>query len=281
MGHHYVPVRYLSGFTRGDRLWVFEKPSGRVFKSQPDAIANERELYTNELEGRLNTTIEQPANFVLAKIGKREPLDQRDRESLAVYVVSMWKRGRVGRTRVMDLVPETVDEITNNLEGDLHELKGRLALSNDRYFNLLSQTGHAREKLKANPPPETWWDFLDPSKSREVVDVLLQMNWAFLTDPRGEVLTSDNPVYFFPWAGIGRPESELVFPIDRHTAMLATHERFATCTYFLGKGVALREINRRTVGNADRHVIAAERLDWPSKVILNGGGPSKRLRVLG
>jgi len=281
MGHHFVPVRYLSGFTLEDRLWVYDKSRRQLFKSQPDAIANERELYTEDIEARLNNTIEQPANLVLEKVGLREPLNANDREALAVYIVSMWKRGPVGRSRVMDKVPETVDEITADLLKDLHELRGRDALSNERYFNLISQTAQARENLKANPPLKTWWDLLDPSSSRNVVDVLLKMNWAFLMDPRGEVLTSDNPVYFFPWAGIGRPESELIFPVDQRTVMLATHEPFTTGTYFLGKGVALREINRRTMSNADRHIVAAQRLEWLSKLVANGDGPRRRLRVLG
>lgn len=106
------------------------------------------------------------------------------------------------------------------------------------------------------------------------------MNWALLMDPNGDVLTSDNPVYFFPWAGIGRSESELVFPVDRHTALLATHERFPTGTYFKGKGVALREINRRTVGNAERRIIAASKFDWLPRLVENGGGPRTFLRVL-
>ena len=146
---------------------------------------------------------------------------------------------------------------------------------------MLAQTVKAREKLMANPPIETWWRLLDPSTSRNVVNVLLRMSWAFLIDPRGEVLTSDNPVYFFPWAGIGRPESELVFPIDQHTAMLATNESFPTGTYFDGSGVSLREINRRTMTNTDRHLIASQPLDWVPKLIANGDGPRRWLRVLG
>jgi hypothetical protein len=281
VGHHFVPVRYLRGFTRDDRLWVYDKASRKAFKSQPDAIANERELYTEELEARLNNTIEQPAGAVLEKISRRERLDASDREAFAVYIVSMWKRGPAGRSRVMDKIPDTVKGITDELEKDIHELRGRAALSNERYFNLLAQTAKTREKLMANPPIKTWWDLLDPSTSRNIVDALLKMNWAFLTDPRGEVLTSDNPVYFFPWAGIGKPESELVFPVDQFTAMLATHETFASGTYFIGKGVALREINRRIMTNADRHIVAAQQLDWVPKLIANGDGPRRWLRVGG
>ena len=280
MGHHFVPIRYLRGFSRDDRLWVYEKASRRAFKSQPDSIANERELYTDELEAKLNNSIEQPANRVLERIGKREALTLADREALAIYIVTMWKRGRVGRSRVMDLMPEKVDEVTDELERAIHALKGRGVLPNERYFDLLAQTARARSKLKANPPLKAWWDLLEPEKSGRMVSAVLQMNWAFLTDPRGEVLTSDNPVYFFPWAGVGRPESELVFPIDQHTVMLATNEDFPTGKYFLGKGVALREVNRRTMTGADRHIVAAQRLDWVPKLIANGDGPRRWLRVL-
>jgi hypothetical protein len=280
MGHHFVPIYYLSGFTRDERLWVYDKATRKAFKSQPDAIANERELYTEELEGWLNNSIEQPANRVLAKIRRRDSLSAEDREALAAYIVTLLKRGPVGRARVMEKIPDTVKEITDNLEKEIHELKGREVLTNERYFNLLAQTVKAREKLIANPPIETWWGLLDPSTSRNIVTVLLRMSWAFLIDPRGEVLTSDNPVYFFPWAGIGRPESELIFPIDQYTAMLATNESFPTGTYFDGNGVSLREINRRTMTNTDRHLIASQPLDWIPKLIANGDGPRRWLRVL-
>jgi hypothetical protein len=281
MGHHFVPIYYLSGFTRNERLWVYDKTTRNVFKSQPDAIANERELYTEELEGLLNNSIEQPANRVLGKIRGRESLSADDREALAVYIVTLWKRGPVGRARVMEQIPDTVREITDDLERQIHELKGREILTNERYFNLLSQTVKARQKLMTNPPIETWWSLLAPSTSRNVVNALLKMNWAFLSDPRGEVLTSDNPVYFFPWAGLSRPGSELIFPIDQHTAMLATNESFPTGTYFSGNGAALREINRRTMTNTDRHLIASQPLDWIPRLIANGDGPRRRLRVLG
>lgn len=281
MGHHFVPIYYLSGFTRDERLWVYDKATRRAFKSQPEAIANERNLYTEDLEGLLNNSIEQPANRVLDKIRRRESLSANDRGALAVYIVTLWKRGPVGRARVMEKIPETVKEITDDLEKDIHELRVRDILNSDRYLNLLSQTVKARQKLMANPPIETWWGLLEPSTSRNVVDVLLKMNWAFLIDPRGEVLTSDNPVYFFPWAGLSRPESELIFPVDQYTAMLATNESFPTGTYFDGNGVALREINRRTMTNTDRHLITSQPLDWIPKLIANGDGPRRWLRVLG
>lgn len=281
MGHHFVPIYYLSGFTRDERLWVYDKATRKAFKSQPEAIANERNLYTEELEALLNNSIEQPANRALGKIRMRESLSVDDREALAVYIVTLWKRGPIGRSRVMEKIPKTVNEITDDLEKQIHELKGREILTNERYFNLLSQTVKARQKLMADPPIETWWGLLEPSTSRNVVDVLLTMNWAFLIDPRGEVLTSDNPVYFFPWAGLSRPESELIFPIDQYTAMLATNESFPTGTYFNGNGVALREINRRTMTNTDRHLISSQALDWIPKLIANGDGPRRWLRVLG
>lgn len=281
MGHHFVPIYYLSGFTRDGRLWVYDKATRKAFKSQPEAIANERNLYTEELEGLLNNSIEQPANRVLGKIRRRESLSTDDREALAVYIVTLWKRGPIGRARVMEKIPDTVKEITDDLEKEIHELRGQEMLTNERYFNLLSQTVNARQKLMANPPIETWWGLLEPSTSRNVVDALLNMNWAFLIDPRGEVLTSDNPVYFFPWAGLSRPESELIFPIDQYTAMLATNESFPTATYFNGNGVALREINRRTMTNTNRHLITSQPLDWIPKLIANGDGPRRWLRVLG
>lgn len=120
-----------------------------------------------------------------------------------------------------------------------------------------------------------------PKESDLVAEGMLKMNWALVLDPSGQVLTCDNPGYFFPWAGIGRSESELVFPIDQHTVLLGTHEAFPTFSYIEGKAIALREMNRRTIGNAKRYVFAANFFDWVPKAIKNGGGPRIRLRVKG
>lgn len=281
MGHHYVPIRYLSGFARNSRLSVFEKPLGRVFRSQPSSIANEKGLYTEELESQLNNQIEQPANWVLDKISKRGKLDRAEQEALALYIVTMWKRVPNARSRVMGSVPEVVDEVTDELIRDINNLKAQDEITDERREWLLSEAARVREKLKIEPPPQTWWQTIVPEQSVKIAEVMLRMNWAFITDATGNVLTSDNPVYFFPWAGIGRAESELVFPVDQSTVLLATHEAFPTCTYFTGKGIALREINRRIVGNAERQVFASSSFDWVPKLIRNGGGPRTRLRVRG
>lgn len=281
MGHHYVPARYLAGFTRDDRLWAFHKAAGRPFKTQPDSIANERQLYSEELENQLNNDIEQPANLVLEKIRLRQRLDANDQEALARYMVIMLKRVPTARARVLEMTPGVADEVTDELIRDLHALKGRSAISDAKYTAMLAEAARVREKLKVDQSSATWWGTLAPKESDRVADGMLKMNWAMVIDPSGQVLTCDNPVYFFPWAGISRPESELIFPIDQHTVLLGTHEQFATCSYIEGKAVALREMNRRMIGNADRHIFAADSFGWVPKAIKNGGGPRIRLRVNG
>lgn len=280
MGHHYVPRRYLSGFAVNERLAIFKKDTGQVFRGQPATIANERELYGEKLENHLSKAIEAPSHEVFDKIAARAPLTSRDREILANYIVTAWKRVPAARARVMNQLPQTIertidrrsDEVRQFDDGDDEQLKGRAT-------EVLSELARVRAKLLADPPVDIWRDIVVPERTPMMVEALLSMNWAFLTDSNGTVLSSDNPVYFFPWAGVGREESELVFPVNQNVAMLASREKFQSNRYFEARPAALREINRRTVHNADRQVYARTAFEWVPRLIAKNAGPQHRLWV--
>ena len=50
MGHHYVPRFYLRGFAHDERIWAYDKESGRHFPTQVKSIANETGMYSDDLE---------------------------------------------------------------------------------------------------------------------------------------------------------------------------------------------------------------------------------------
>lgn len=47
--HHYVPRFYLSNFTNSDnKIWVYDKQSGKSFATAPDKIAGVNHFYRND-----------------------------------------------------------------------------------------------------------------------------------------------------------------------------------------------------------------------------------------
>lgn len=280
MGHHYLPKRYLRGFTRDDRLFVFEKPGGRSFKSSPESVANERELYTEELESRLNNEVEQPAAEVFHKIALRQAISRADKETLSLYMAMAWKRVPAARARVNAALPGATEEVIDELVNEVGVLAGRGAIDTNRYARLLVDLERARESLLNDPPPEAWHYTIDIEQSRRNAEVVAGMRWALLMDTSASVVTCDNPVYFFPWAGVARPESELVFPINASTVLFANHEGFKDCSYLKGSPMALKEFNRRLIHNAERHVFAPSAHEWVSKLMVKNVGVTTRISVL-
>ena len=82
MGHHYLPQHYLLGFASGKKLWGHDLIEGRSFPTQVKSVANETEMYTEELESHLANVVEGPAQDVIDRIRNRIPLRTGDRELL-------------------------------------------------------------------------------------------------------------------------------------------------------------------------------------------------------
>jgi hypothetical protein len=64
MGHHYLPRYYLKGFLENPHnrfLYQYEKGKTKPIKGSLENLAQENDLYSPELEMRLNAEIEKPA----------------------------------------------------------------------------------------------------------------------------------------------------------------------------------------------------------------------------
>ena len=89
------------------------------------------------------------------------------------------------------------------------------------------------------------------------------MTWLFLTsDDKPTFLTCDNPVFFFTGMGLGKPRSEMTFPISSHITLWATWRTDLSEGYVSVNKEAAKEVNRRTASNATRYVLHCDDEYW-------------------
>lgn len=98
--------------------------------------------------------------------------------------------------------------------------------------------------------------------------ILPAVKWVFLTSQKGQPFpTSDNPLFFFEDLGIGRPESEITFPISSSVALWATWRRDLTEGCVPAKTHVIKQINKRTASAATKYVYYSQKADWVINLI--------------
>jgi uncharacterized protein DUF4238 len=262
MGHHYVPRFYLRGFAADEALWCFDKQLRNLFSTKVGSIANENAMYSEDVESYLANKVEYPAKPAITKLRARQHLTSGDRLALAKYIVTMWKRVPKARERALARLPSVADEV----QADLHAQLASLSIGRP---DLVPNIDGWRDKIdsalaeqRQSPSPEIWYRSIESQAGPRVVDALLSMNWLFLESPTRQFLTGDNPVFFFEHEGIGRPTSELTFPLSSDLALWATRLPRPSMKYLDASPNGVREINRRTVHNSVRFVYARENEPW-------------------
>ena len=109
MGDHYVPQAYIRGFTDPqsiDRVWTYDKVQKKFFPSNVKNVAQEKDYYGPEIESALHADIENPANPVLEKLRRREPITDTERYYLSAYIVVMLSRGPRRRAKLKEMLPQ-------------------------------------------------------------------------------------------------------------------------------------------------------------------------------
>jgi hypothetical protein len=270
MGDHYIPEYYLKGFTSlmDNMLWVFEKGGSLKFKSGVSNIGHEINYYSAEVEQYLANEIEGPANTVINKIRERGHLQESDKEKLATYMVVMLKRVPQSKICMKEMAPDVAKKQQEQWDAEI----SKLIAEDSTKADLLNKR---REEIRVNldiyskdPPKDFWLSLIPPERTPNIVNVLNKMTWHFLTcDNFPAFLTCDNPVFYFQWLGIGKPESEVTFPISSNIVLWATWRKDLKQWYSQIKSQAIREINRRTVSNAMRFVYHEKDEYWIPKLI--------------
>lgn len=262
MGHHYIPKYYLGGFTSGTTIWTHDRLERRSFASQPKSVANETDMYPNGVEEYLGSTVEDPAKNAIEKIRQFQEITELDRKAIARYIFNLWKRVPAGRDRVADLIPEVAVSVRNDIHAELTKAALSYPHLSDRAEARKVEVDQVIEKYKLDKPSKIWNQSLAKEETEHAQEILLSMNWQFLYSKNMQLLTSDNPVFFFQHEGIGAQSSELTLPFSSNVALWVNRNPFNSSVYLQATPAAIRELNRRVVSNASRFVYSAKDERW-------------------
>lgn len=280
MRDHYIPQYYLRGFSSADdeMVWVYEKNGDLKFRTQVKNIGHETNYYSPEVETYLANQIEGPANIVIKKIRNREQITNSDKDKLATYMVVMLKRVPQSKFRMNEMAPGVAQKLQDEWDKEITELIKKDPSQSEFLENRRKEIQANLEKYAKNPPKDFWLLLIPPDRTPNVVTVLHQMTWHFLTCDEGPVfLTCDNPVFYFSWMGIGKPESEVTFPISSNIVLWATWRKDLSENYSEINRQAIKEVNRRTALNATRFVYHAKDEYWIPKFISKNNHQLNRL----
>jgi hypothetical protein len=271
MGQHYIPQYYLKGFSdspTSSNIWVYEKGSNQIFRRPINRVASENYRWPKSTEQYLANQVEAPANIVLDKIRNRQPITQGDKDVFSAYMVVMLQRVPRGLERARALAPAIAEQIFDSLRGDILKLITEHPSKKSVLQNRLQELPSLKSKYESDFPMEVWYQNLKPDALPRLRVVLPAMTWTFLTsDKRQPFLTNDNPVFFFESLGIGRPESEITFPISSTIALWATWRTNLVEGYSTAKDVIIRETNRRIASGATRYVYYSIKAPWVVSLI--------------
>ena len=257
MGYHYLPQYYLKGFSGADgkTIWVYDKRKKCKFATQVKSIANETGFYSPEVESYLADHVEEPAKAVLKKIRRRHQISTEDKQVFSEYMICMIIRVPRGKERVKQLAPSVAEdvrqEIDRQLSAALLEEPKKAAFIEGRR----SEVHRMIDRYAKDPPDDIWLRTIPPERWPRASTALSRMRWKFLTfDRYPAFLTSDNPVFYFPSLGIGRPESEVTFPLSSNVALWATGQANLAEDFLPTNAQVVRELNRRTASTATRYL---------------------------
>jgi len=263
MRNHYLPRKYLKGFTNSttSKLWVYTK-EGKVFPSSTNNTAVEKGYYSDDLEQYLADEVENPANDVLEKIRSHHGISNDEKIEFARYLAAMMKRVPRGKERVKNLMPVVTEDVRKEMIRDIDSLTTRFPQAAQKTNDFKNEANRILDKYLHERPDHIWQDVIPPHQTSQTIDALAQMTWQFLTFDKPAIFTSDNPVFYFEEIGIGKPESELTFPLSSHILLWATWRSDLEEGYFPTTMQAVKESNRRVAHNATKYIYHAREESW-------------------
>jgi len=270
MGDHYLPQFYLKGFSQseGKRIWVYDKKENRKYPTQVRSTANETGFYSTEsgsteVEQYLANSIENPANPVLAKIRNRKKITQQEKHLLSDYMVTMMKRVPQSKEIQKRRAPIVAEKVQAELSARFSAMYADRNGGDELVQKLEIESKKTLDRYVDDFPKDVWLKTIAPEMTPRLVHCFRTMTWVFLVSDDGpSFLTCDDPVCFFRGMGIGKPQSEVTFPVSSDVALWLTWRQDLLEGYFVPPRFALKEVNRRVAKNATRFLYHAIDEEW-------------------
>jgi len=270
--NHYIPQQYLLRFADSEgRVWLHDKEK-KSDSSHPGVrvIGNELGLYSDEVETNLNLLAEVPSHAAFDKVIAGVPLSEADRAAFAKYVIVMRKRVPAAKVRSLGRIPGIADEVRSDLMTEIDELVVADPTFESKAAGVRNQVTEYIQKVKSAPPAHLWYESFGLDDIMLSEQALLSMNWVFLRSDSHQFLTSDNPVFFFSNEGLGRPQSELTFPVSSSIALWATRLPYTQGSYSDAAPSIVRQVNARTAAYSKRFVFSKTNEPWIKPFTVKG-----------
>ncbi len=281
MGDHYLPQYYLKGFcdpATPSTIYRYERGSQDVIEASVKAVAQEKGYYSPDVETYLANQIEGPANGVLRKLRERRAISPDDKLILSKYMATMLKRVPHSKERLRAHAPESMKPVLDSLETELLRLAEEDPTKRDLVERRRVEIRKIEEEFQREVPKDIWLAIIPPEATPGMLAAINTMTWLFWTCPKGiRFVTGDNPVFHFERIGIGKPESEISFPISCDIALWATWRTDLPDGFREANQRLVREFNRRTISAASRYVLSSLREQWLVKMM---NKPSPRLNFI-
>ena len=120
---------------------------------------------------------------------------------------------------------------------------------------------------RSERPTEVGKLIRSPWPSPRYAELLYTMTWRVVVSNSEKFITSDNPTHFFEDYGIGRPESEVYFPLAPDVGLhMSRHGAPGELSFPPGRSAIVKELNARVATGAVRFVFSAGPARWLGKV---------------
>jgi hypothetical protein len=189
----------------------------------------------------------------------------------------MWKRVPAGKVWVKDKSPEIMNPVFERIRNELIELGETHPDKKVIVEKRLRELQEIREYKTDEFLYDIWLQNIPHDKTPQSIDVLSQMTWRFMLAEKDQYfITSDNPLFFFRWMGIGKEQSEVTFPITRNIALWATWRIDISEGYFPARSQFVKEVNRRTVSIFTEFLYSPYPAEWVRQL---ANKPKSRIRL--
>lgn len=265
MGKHYVPQRYLQGFSSPEdtrQIWMYDKKAQSWAFAAIKRVAQEKDYYPPEIEARLKRLVEDTGNEALGRLRNRDRLTADEQKALINYIGVMMMRVPRKRRLGYERVPSVLDNTMKNVREEIEELA--TDLSPGRLSELLAQIDEIQGKYENELPNEVRQQIHSPWPSEKMLAALHNMCWRIVPAPALSLfITTDNPAFYFDAYGVGTRYSEVTFPVSSDLALLGSHQGPpGTLIVVQPKSTLIKEINRRLASGAERFVFSKHRAQW-------------------
>jgi hypothetical protein len=249
-------------------LFIFQKEGQGFFETQIKNIANEKGLYSDELEAILANDIEKSANPVLQKLREFQSITQEEKIQFSRYVYSMWLRVPKHLNWTIEKSPMIIGKTFSGFEAQLKEL----AILHPDKESIIAQRIEQLHNIQENETNEIarkmWLKNIPVGIDRPPVKTLADMDWCFLESTNESFfITSDNPLFFFEDIGIGNKTSEVTFPISKNLVLWAKWNMNIQPGFHIARTQFVKEVNRRTIKNSLKYVFSPNEAEWISTLM--------------